>query len=73
MVDIPPGCGPGTVNDAWFRFVIDMGADDARAGGMEGKWMFTLQKPSMIPFLQYADKRELREEIFKAYINRGSG
>lgn len=26
VVEIPPGCGPGTVNDAWFRFVIDMGA-----------------------------------------------
>jgi hypothetical protein len=26
VVEIPPGCGPGTVNDAYFRFVIDMGA-----------------------------------------------
>jgi hypothetical protein len=26
VVEIPPGCGPGTVNDAAFRFVIDMGA-----------------------------------------------
>jgi hypothetical protein len=26
VVEIPPGCGPGTVNDAFFRFVIDMGA-----------------------------------------------
>lgn len=26
VVEIPPNCGPGTVNDAWFRFVIDMGA-----------------------------------------------
>jgi hypothetical protein len=26
VVDIPPGVGPGTVNDAYFRFVIDMGA-----------------------------------------------
>ena len=25
VVDIPPGCGPGTVNDAYFRFVTDMG------------------------------------------------
>lgn len=25
VVQIPPGCGPGTVNDAWFRFVVDMG------------------------------------------------
>ncbi len=26
----------------------------------------------MIPFLQYSQKRELREKIFKAYINRGN-
>ena len=26
VVEIPPGVGPGTVNDAYFRFVIDMGA-----------------------------------------------
>ena len=25
VVEIPPGCGPGTVDDAYFRFVIDMG------------------------------------------------
>ncbi len=26
MIEVPPGCGPGTVNDAWFRFVTDLGA-----------------------------------------------
>ena len=26
VIEIPPGCGPGTVNDAFFRFVVDMGA-----------------------------------------------
>ncbi|GAA1846217.1 DUF1254 domain-containing protein [Microbacterium koreense] len=26
VVEVPPGCGPGTVDDAWFRFVVDMGA-----------------------------------------------
>ena len=34
VVEIPPGSGPGTVNDAFFRFVIDMGApgtDGAKA------------------------------------------
>jgi hypothetical protein len=35
VVEIPPECGPGTVNDAWFRFVVDMGAPgpDRGAGG----------------------------------------
>lgn len=38
----------------------------------EGKWVFTIQKPSMIPFLQYADNRDLREKIFTAYIEKGN-
>ena len=32
VVEIPPGCGPGTVNDAFFRFVIDMGGPGPDAG-----------------------------------------
>jgi hypothetical protein len=35
VMDIPAGCGPGTVDDAYFRFVTDMGAPgpDRGAGG----------------------------------------
>lgn len=35
VVEIPPGAGPGTVNDAFFRFVVDMGAPgpDKKKGG----------------------------------------
>ena len=47
-------------------------AKTATERGYEGKWVFTLHKPSLIPFLQYSEKRELREKIFKAYINRGN-
>ena len=43
-----------------------------KAKGHESKWVFTLQKPSFIPFLQYSEKRNLREKIFKAYINRSN-
>jgi hypothetical protein len=32
VVEVPPGTGPGTVNDAFFRFVIDMGAPGPDAG-----------------------------------------
>jgi peptidyl-dipeptidase Dcp len=46
-------------------------AEAAKERGHEGKWVFTLHKPSMIPFLTYSEKRDLRERIFKAYINRG--
>jgi len=50
---------------------IDAAAQLANQKEMKGKWVFTTQKPSMIPFLQYAKNRELREKLFKAYINRG--
>lgn len=38
----------------------------------KGKWVFTLQNPSVVPFLQFAENRSLREKIYKAYINRGN-
>ena len=47
-------------------------AETASERGHKGKWVFTLHKPSMIPFLQYSVKRGLREKMFKAYINRGN-
>lgn len=47
-------------------------AAEAKADGQEGKWLFTLQNSSRLPFLQYADNRSMREQIYKAYINRGN-
>jgi peptidyl-dipeptidase Dcp len=52
--------------------VVQAAAEMAKARGMEGKWVFTLQKPSFIPFLMNSEKRNLREIVFKAYINRGN-
>ncbi|MBM4172355.1 MAG: M3 family metallopeptidase [Ignavibacteria bacterium] len=52
--------------------IINSAAESAKSKGQEGKWAFTLQKPSFIPFLQYSTKRDLREKVFKAYINRGN-
>jgi peptidyl-dipeptidase Dcp len=43
-----------------------------KSKGHDDKWVFTLQKPSFLPFLQYSEKRNLREKVFKAYINRGN-
>ncbi len=51
--------------------VIARAADDAKAAGEEGKWVFTLAKPSMIPFLQYAKNRDLREKLYRGYFMRG--
>ncbi len=51
--------------------VISNAANAAAAAGEEGKWVFGLQKPSWLPFLQYADNRNLREELYKAMYMRG--
>ena len=44
---------------------------DAKKSGEEGKWVFTLAKPSMIPFLQFAENRDLREKLYRGYFMRG--
>ena len=51
--------------------IIDAAGEEARAAGLEGKWVFTTQKPSLIPFITYSDKRSLREILLKGYISRG--
>ena len=52
--------------------LVATAANVAKANGQEGKWIFTLQNPSIMPFLQYADNRELRRQIWEAYQNRGN-
>jgi len=36
-------------------------------------WLFTLDVPSYVPFLTYADNRELREKIWRASASRSFG
>ncbi|HPR62177.1 MAG TPA: M3 family metallopeptidase, partial [Prolixibacteraceae bacterium] len=66
-----------------YKMIIDNEADlaglpqslisaAAEASGEEGKWVFTLHKPSWEPFLQYADNRALREKLYKAMYMRGN-
>lgn len=50
--------------------VRDQAAERAEGLGRKGKWCFTLHKPSMLPFLTYSARRELREELYKGYLNR---
>ena len=52
--------------------VIDAAAEAATAAGKEGQWLFTLHNPSVMPFLSYAENRDLREKMNRAYINRGN-
>jgi peptidyl-dipeptidase Dcp len=51
---------------------IQAAAEKGKSRNMEGKWVFTCQKPSFIPFLESSEKRDLREIVFNAYINRGN-
>ena len=50
--------------------VVATGAAAARAAKMPGQWVYTLQAPSIWPFLQYADNRDLRRQIMNAYTSR---
>ncbi len=43
--------------------------DAAKVDG-ENKWVFTLAKPSMLPFLQYAKNESLRKKLYEGYLNR---
>lgn len=51
---------------------IAVAAEEAEARGMKGKWVFTLHAPSRLPLLTYADKRELREKMYKGYTSLAS-
>ncbi len=51
--------------------VIARAATAAENAGEVGKWVFTLAKPSWIPFLTFSEKRDLREKIYRAYFMRG--
>ena len=42
----------------------------AEEKGYENKWLFTLDYPSLGPFLTYADNRDLREKIWRANGNK---
>jgi len=50
----------------------ELARDKAQELGRGGKYVFTLHKPSLIPLLTYSKRRDLREQAYKAYLNRGS-
>ena len=49
--------------------VLTAAAERAAASGQSG-YLFTLDKPSLLPFLTYSPKRELREKLYKGYLSR---
>ena len=50
--------------------VIQAAAEGAKEAGKEGQWLFTTQKSSFIPVLQYGENRGLRKELLMAYTTR---
>lgn len=52
--------------------LIETAAKEAENRDQKGKWVFTLNNSSVMPFLQYAEDRELRQEIWNAYQLRGN-
>ncbi len=52
--------------------VLAAAAQRAEQSNKEGGWLITLDAPSYIPFMQYADNRALREAIYRAYVTRAS-
>lgn len=59
LVDMPEG-------------VIEAAKETAREKGEEGKWAFTLQYPSYVPFMKYCTNRELRKKIWTASATRAT-
>jgi peptidyl-dipeptidase Dcp len=51
--------------------LVDAAAEEAVRRGYDGGWTFTLQRPSINPFLQYSPNRELRRQMFMGYALRG--
>lgn len=51
--------------------VLQSAQQSAAADGKTG-WKFTLHMPSYLPVLQYADNRDLREQMYRAYATRAS-
>ena len=62
--------------------LLRMAAQAARSGeapaeqevdGNHGPWRITLDFPSFGPFMQHSRRRDLREELYRAYLTRASG
>ena len=51
--------------------VISTASEAAQKSGLENKWLITLHNPSWIPFLQFSERRDLREQVYKGYFMRG--
>jgi len=53
------------------KTMVEAAAAAAKTQGMEGKYLITLQRSSVEPFLQFSERRDLREKAFKGWAARG--
>ncbi|TDJ12923.1 MAG: M3 family peptidase [Gammaproteobacteria bacterium] len=52
--------------------LVALAAEEAKRRGHDCEcWTFTLQRPSINPFLEYSPNRELRKQIYMGYAMRG--
>jgi peptidyl-dipeptidase Dcp len=54
------------------KSIISQAANTAKSKGKEGKWVFTLQAPSFLPFMENADNRSLRKKLYKAFMSKAN-
>ncbi|HXC56696.1 MAG TPA: M3 family metallopeptidase [Rhizomicrobium sp.] len=52
-------------------FAREAAAETAKERGLEAPYAVTTSRSSVEPILQFADNRDLREKIFKAWVSRG--
>ena len=62
---------PEDVLQAAQQACLELVETAAREASKSG-WLFTLKAPSYMPVMQYADNRELREQMYRAYGTRAS-
>ncbi len=60
------------------RSLLELAAQAARQAGDEaataeaGPWRVTLDAPSFVPFMQHGRRRDLREQLYRAFVTRAS-
>src|SRR4029450_14061836 len=61
---------PQSVTDLAARAARQAGAEHASADA--GPWRITLDAPSYVPFMQHSRRRDLREQLYRAFVTRAS-
>jgi oligopeptidase A len=53
------------------ELTVQLAKEAAQAKGLEG-YLFTLEQPSYVAVVTYADSRDFRHEVYNAYVTRSS-